>query len=162
MNISRIDIEEVASSSLKKEINGGEEIRVVLDGNNIVYSSLEKGKPKISNLVEVLEKLKQFSTVDVIASFISAKLRHTIDDPSKLEELIQEGIVTQTPAEVPDDFFILQTAEEFEAFVISNDLYRKQRKIYPWINERRIPFIVIRGKIIFAGLLSPRYEEYVD
>lgn len=134
----------------------------MLDGNNLAYSSLENGKPKISNIVDTLNKLVINPEVDLVAAFISAKLRHTIDKPNILEELLKEGILTQTPAEVPDDYFILECAEEFDVFIVSNDLYRTQRKQYPWINDKRVPFVVVRGKIIFAGQLSPKYQDYED
>ncbi|MHA1984916.1 MAG: NYN domain-containing protein [Candidatus Hodarchaeales archaeon] len=162
MNISSVNIEELASLTLKKPKGDDNTIRIVLDGNNIAYSSLDKGKPKISNLVETLNKLASNSNVDLVAAFISAKLRHTIDRPKILEEMLKEGILTQTPAEVDDDFFVLECAEEFDAFVVSNDLYRPQRKQYPWINEKRVPFVVVRGKIIFAGQLSSKHETEED
>jgi hypothetical protein len=106
MNISSVDIEELASLNLKKT-KGDDKIRIVLDGNNIAYSSLDKGKPKISNLLETLNKLANNPEVDLVAAFVSAKLRHTIDKPKVLEELLKEGILTQTPAEVEDAFFVL-------------------------------------------------------
>ncbi len=120
---------------------------IVVDGANVAYGERSKGgAPKVNNLIAMREALEQEGYSPII--IIDASLRHAIDDPDKLEALIQQQIVRQAPAGTDADYFVLETAEMYEARVVSNDTYEPYREAHPWIYERRVPFMVIKDEVI--------------
>lgn len=120
---------------------------VVVDGSNVAYEEqTDDGKPKVENLSLAIEALrKQYDPVIVI---IDAALHHEIDEPDRLEKLIDDQTVRQAPAGTAADYFILRTAESLDADVLSNDRFRQYHKQWPWIGERRIPYMIIDGRFV--------------
>ncbi|HOG48215.1 MAG TPA: hypothetical protein PLJ35_18605 [Anaerolineae bacterium] len=120
---------------------------VVLDGSNVAYEEQTAGgKPKIENLHLAIAALRrQYDQVIVI---VDAALRHHIDRPRELEKLIREQAVRQAPADTPADYFVLQTADQLNAEVVSNDTFRQYHRHWPWIEHRRIPYMIIDGRFI--------------
>ncbi len=126
---------------------GSKEV-VLVDGANIAYIEQSKsGSPKVSNLVAVRKKLQEMGYQPII--IVDAALRHEIDDPDQLEALIDDQIVRQAPAGTDADFFILESAEEENAKIISNDEYFDYRDKYKWIPDRRVPIMIINGDVTF-------------
>lgn len=82
-----------------------------------------------------------------IRSFVDATLRHEIDDPEQLEALLDQGVVLQAPADTSADYFVLEVADEHGAIVVSNDQFDEFRAEYPWIEERRVPYMVVKGEV---------------
>ncbi len=78
---------------------------------------------------------------------IDASLRHRIDDPDQLEGLIDAQKIRQAPAGTDADYFILETAGQHEAQVISNDEFDRYRSRYPWIDQRRVPLMIVGGQV---------------
>ena len=84
---------------------------VIVDGDNVCYASLSAdGKPMLQNLLSCIQKLNKNDKIDLISVFISPKLRYAIDYPDALENLLNDGEITQTPAEAPLEYFIIETA----------------------------------------------------
>jgi len=124
----------------------------VVDGSNVAYAELSaRGQPKVSNIVAVCRALKEqgFRTV-VIAD---ASLRHVVDDPAQLEALMDDQDVRQSPAGTAADYFVLEVADELGAVVVSNDGFASYRDRYPWIEDRRVPLMIIGGDVM---LYAPR------
>lgn len=118
----------------------------VVDGSNIAFAERSKdGKPKVSNIVAVRRMLSEQGYSPII--IVDAALRHQVDNPEQLESMIKDQVVRQAPAETDADFFVLKTAEEENAPVISNDLYEPYREQFPWIAERRVPFMIVAGNV---------------
>ena len=78
---------------------------------------------------------------------IDASLRHDIDDPGQLETLIDNQHIRQSPAGAEADYFVLQTAEQQNANVVSNDTFEKYRDDHDWVWERRMPFMIVEGQV---------------
>lgn len=72
-----------------------------------------------------------------------------------MSETNDDRRVRQAPAETDGDAFVLAIAEEHDAVVVSNDRFEPYRDRYPWIEERRLPFMIVRGDVY----LSPGEEE---
>jgi hypothetical protein len=87
---------------------------------------------------------------------VDASLLYEIDDRTQLESLIDEKIVWQVPAETSADYFVIETAERLNGLVISNDRYQSYLDKYPWIDERRIPLMIIQGHV---ELYEPKLEQ---
>jgi hypothetical protein len=119
---------------------------VVVDGANVAYAERsENGDPRVSNLVAIDQVLKGKGYDPTV--IVDASLRHEIDDPQQLEGLLDEPSYRQAPAGADADYFILETADRLEAYVVSNDEFEDRRAEYPWLPERRGPFMVVHGEV---------------
>lgn len=85
---------------------------------------------------------------------VDASLRHEVDDPDQLEALIDDKSIRQAPAASAADTFILKEAEALGCLVVSNDTFDRYAERHPWIEERRVPYMIIEGRIHLAGPLS--------
>jgi hypothetical protein len=120
---------------------------VVIDGSNVAYEEqTADGKPKVENIHLAIEVTRR--QYDPVVVIVDAALHHRIDHPDELEAMLDDQIVRQAPADAPADYFILQTADALGADVLSNDTFRQYHKQWPWIEHRRIPFMIIDGRFI--------------
>jgi hypothetical protein len=120
---------------------------VVIDGANVAYEERSAGgKPKLSNLLKVRRELEERGFEPVI--IVDASLKYDIDDQEQLETLIQSQQVRQVPAGTDADFFIIQFAHELDALMVTNDRYRDYADRYPWIPERRLPYMIVKGEVV--------------
>ncbi len=119
---------------------------VIVDGANVAHEETSaKGDPKVSNIMSMRQALMDRGYSPLI--IVDATLRHEIDDPEQLENLMDSGIIRQAPAGTDADYFILQTADRQEALVVSNDSFKRYRDQYSWLDDRKVPFMVINGQI---------------
>ena len=127
---------------------------VVVDGSNVAYAELsQRGEPRVSNLVAMTKALEGRGYRPIV--IVDATLRHKVDDPDQLEGLLDDQVIRQAPAGTDADFFVLETAQEYNALVVSNDEFEQFREDYPWITERRVPFMIVEGQ---AELYEPKLE----
>ncbi|MHB1295077.1 MAG: NYN domain-containing protein [Anaerolineae bacterium] len=127
----------------------------VVDGANVAYEEMTtEGKPKVANIVQVRKMLKERG-YDVIV-ILDASLRYDVDDPAQLEGLLGDEGYRQAPAETQADYFILAYADELGALIVSNDQFEEYRGKYPWIEERRVPLMIIEGRVkLFEPKIVP-------
>ncbi|HWS54556.1 MAG TPA: hypothetical protein VN228_10530 [Pyrinomonadaceae bacterium] len=119
---------------------------VVIDGANVAYEEKSGGgKPKLSNLLKVRRELEERGLCPII--IVDASLKYDIDDQQQLEKLIQSQQVRQVPAGTDADFFILEIADQCGARIVTNDQYRNYKDRYPWIPERRLPYMIVNGEV---------------
>lgn len=116
----------------------------VVDGANVAYEATG-GMPQLSQLVEMRQTLVEQGFDPVV--IVDASLHHEIDDPDQLEGLLDQGSVLQAPAGATADYFVLEVAAELGAIVVSNDQFEQYRSDYPWIEERRVPYMIVRGQV---------------
>jgi hypothetical protein len=122
------------------------ETLIVVDGANVAWSEQTRdGKPKVSNIVVMRRALEEEGYDPII--IIDASLRHDVDDPDQLEGLIDGQHVRQSPAGTEADYFLLMTAGQQNSKVVSNDTFESYRDDYPWIWERRMPYMIVEGKV---------------
>ncbi len=119
---------------------------IVVDGSNVAHAERSKdGKPQVSNLIAVQRALQGRGLQPII--IVDAALRHQVDEPARLEALIQHQQIRQAPADTDADYFILKTAENEHADIVSNDEYQPYRQRFQWIAKRRIPLMIVRGVV---------------
>ncbi len=119
---------------------------IVVDGANVAYvETSDDDEPKVSNIIAVKKSLEAKGYDPII--IIDASLRHEIDDPQQLEALIDDKTIRQAPAGTDADYFILEVAEDDGANVVSNDDFSEFKDDYPWIKERRVPLMIIKGEV---------------
>jgi hypothetical protein len=127
----------------------------VIDGANIAYiEESQKRDPKVANVLAVRLAVEKKGYEPIV--IIDASLIYKIDDRQQLEKMIDDQEVHQAPAETDADYFVIKTAEDYHAIIISNDRYEPYQKEFPWIEERRVPVLMINGQ---AELYEPKLEE---
>lgn len=133
---------------------------IVVDGANVAFNEkAQSGKPKVSNLVTVRKVLEEKGYEPII--FVDASLRYEIDDPQQLEALLDDQVIRQAPAETDADYFILATAERFDVPVVSNDEFERYTDQFPWIEERRVPLMIVKGKVeLYQSSLESQQKSH--
>lgn len=120
---------------------------VVIDGANVAYEERSAGgKPKLSNLLKVKLELEGRGFEAVI--IVDASLKYDIDDQAQLETLIRSQQVRQVPAGTDADYFIIQFADQLDARVVTNDRYKDYAEQYPWVTQRRMPYMIVKGEVV--------------
>lgn len=120
--------------------------QIVIDGSNVAHEeNSQEGKPKIANLLNLERELKERGYDPI--TIVDARLFHIIDDPDQLDALIKKNEIDQAPAGTEADYWVLETAERHNAQVISNDRFDEYQEQYPWIRERRVPFMIVEGHV---------------
>ena len=121
--------------------------RVVIDGANVAYEERSAGgKPRLSNLLKVRRELEERGFEPVI--IVDASLKYDIDDQEQLESLIRSQAVQQVPAGTDADYFIIQFADRLDALIVTNDRYKEYAAQYPWVDERRLPYMIVKGEVV--------------
>ena len=124
---------------------------IVIDGANVAYEERSAGgRPKLSNLLKVRCELEERGFEAII--LVDASLKYDIDDQAQLQSLIASQQVRQVPAGTDADFFIIQLAEQVNARIVTNDRYKDYAERFPWIQERRLPYMIVKGEVVL-------YEE---
>jgi hypothetical protein len=119
---------------------------VVIDGSNVAHAELSQaGAPKVYNIVAVRDVVTTQGYRPIV--IVDAALRHQIDDPDQLEVLIRKRLVRQAPSRTSADFFILKTAEQQNARIVSNDQFVPYKEHFPWIEKRRLPLMIVDGNV---------------
>lgn len=130
----------------KGKKGGARKEPVVVDGANVAYEEkTPSGKPKVGNIVAMRRALEAERLEPIVV--IDASLKYEIDDPEQLEAMIESQAVRQVPARTDADFFILEIAEECGARIVTNDQYKDYQEQRPWISERRLPYMIVRGEV---------------
>jgi hypothetical protein len=132
--------------------------KIVVDGSNVAFEEFSKGgTPKVSNLVAVRKHLEERGFHPMI--IVDASLKHKVDDPDQLEALIFNERIHQVPAGTDADYWVLETAQRIDGLVVSNDRFLPYHDAYPWIEERRIPFMISEGLV---QLYEPAIEAFLQ
>ncbi len=128
---------------------------VVVDGANVAYAEKSAdGAPRVSNLVAAVKLLQEKGYSPII--IVDASLYHDIDDPKQLDGLLENQVIHQAPSQTDADYFVLETADRYDAWILTNDNYEEYRDDYTWIEERRVPFMVINDDMVLYG---PQLEQ---
>lgn len=118
---------------------------VVVDGANAAYAEkTDDGKPKVSNLVALYGKLWEEGYEPII--IVDASLVYEVDDRKQMEGLLDKQKLRQAPAETDADYFVLVTARDNDAQIVSNDQYEDYQKKFD-IERRRVPFMILNGDV---------------
>jgi hypothetical protein len=107
---------------------------VIVDGNNVAYYLSPNGKPQLSNLLSALKSLRYAGLRPVIV--ISSALKHKIDKPDALRELISTKEVVEAPRGTNDDLHIIRMAQKTNSDIVTNDRFLDWRERHPWLDDR--------------------------
>jgi hypothetical protein len=130
-------------------------LKVIIDASNVAsYGRDEKSKPKLSYILAAVKALEEKKDDFVIIA--DASLKHEIDDKKRYKKLLEEEIIEQVESGNNADHFILNLAEEENAKILSNDLFREFSDEFHDINNMRIPFSFNDDIISFGKLKKPK------
>jgi hypothetical protein len=116
-----IRIEDFQPSTTKSVVS--KPIDVIIDGSNVAYDNVPKGEPpRYRNIWLALEYYaKNHLNVRVI---VDPSLRHEIDDVDVFQEALDQKLITQSPAGIQADEYILRLAVTHpNAKIVSNDTF---------------------------------------
>lgn len=112
----------------------------VIDGNNVAFHKRTK-KPELNSLLVLIQRLQQIGSVFPV---ISSELKYRIDDPQTLRTYISQQKILESPPHTDSDRFILELTKQLDAFLVSNDLYKQYKSLYPTVISRRLPFMLVK------------------
>lgn len=128
---------------------------IVVDGSNIAYLvKTPEGKASLEALLTVRDKLREMGYRPII--IVDASLHHHIDNPRKLDQLIDSGEINQAPADTDADVFVLKTARDFGARIVTDDQYKDYRDSFEHAREKRAPVMIVDGVVEFYDLPPAR------
>jgi Zc3h12a-like Ribonuclease NYN domain len=131
---------------------------ILIDGANVAWEAPSSAKkPRVSNIIAVKQALEELGFAPII--IVDASLKHHVDDPEQLEGLFGSAQVLQAPSGTMADYFLLKTAEERDAQVVSNDEFDQFKAEFPWIKRRRVPFMIVSGSV---QLYLPKLDLPLD
>lgn len=139
--------------SEREEGESDEREVVVVDGSNVAYAVEGEG-PQLANILAVCAKLEEEGLRPLV--LVDARLRHTINDQTGYERMVDAGQIRQAPAGTDADYFILSFARELDARVVSNDRFRDRESGFPGISERLIRFMVVDGEVVLERRANRR------
>jgi len=130
-------------------------LKVIIDASNVAHHG--KGKEGDPRLDTILKSIKALKTLGYEPYTIAdASLRHEIDKKEEFNKLLEEEKIVQVPSGTTADHFILKIAEEEDAKILSNDIFREYNDEFKDIASRRIPYTVKGGEIIIGSSSKPK------
>lgn len=130
-------------------------MKVIIDASNVAH--FRKGadeKPNLKNILSSDEALKKLGYETIIIA--DASLRHEIDEKESFNQLLDEGKIQQVPSGTNADHYILKLAEEENAKILSNDVFREFSDEFQDISSRRIPYSLKEGEISIGTSSKPK------
>ena len=135
-------------------------MKVVIDASNIAHFGKEKGSsPKLGNVLSAVKALEDQGDDFVIIA--DASLKHGIDDKEKYIHLVEEEAIEEVPAGNNADHFILELAEEENAKILSNDMFREFNDEFKDIQSRRLPFSFNGEDIVIGKAKNPKKDKNI-
>ena len=126
---------------------------LITDITNIACFNMREQAAKLSYIDTLY---KSFPKEIEIIGIADVSLFRKIDERIKYKRnyLIPKRII-EAPSKTKADEFILNYAMARNAFILSNDQYREYKFVLEdWLEEHRISFMFIKGKIIFQYPLN--------
>jgi len=129
---------------------------VVVDGSNVALYGEKRKKGRILNILLMMKTLEDRGFK--VYTVVDASLRHKIDSPQKLERLIESGKIIQVPPGTPADYFILSIAESEYGIVVSNDVFKEWKGMFPWVNDKRrvVRYLVVNERVYLYPDVRPK------
>ncbi|MHA2181510.1 MAG: NYN domain-containing protein, partial [Promethearchaeota archaeon] len=124
---------------------------VFVDTTNILNEEKnEKGLLKVENIAKISKELE--SQGYDYEHIIDASSRYMFDNIEKIDSLLAQGKVTQSPYGRKADVLILEYAKRFEGKILSNDGFTeeayKEKYGREWIYNNRLTCKFMRGAVI--------------
>ncbi len=127
----------------------------MVDASNVAhYGRVKDGKPRLDNILKATEALKKLGYEPVLIA--DASLRHEIDFKEDFNKLLDKDEVKQVPSGTAADHFILKMAEDENAKILSNDVFREYNDEFQDISSKRIPYSFKDDEISIGTASKPK------
>ncbi len=127
----------------------------MVDASNVAhYGRVKDGKPRLDNVLKAEKALKELGYEPVLIA--DASLRHEIDFKEDFNQLLDKNGIQQVPSGTTADHYILKLAEDEDAKILSNDVFREYNDEFQDIGSRRIPYSFKDDAIIIGTSSKPK------
>ena len=127
----------------------------MVDASNVAHFGRAKdGKPRLDYIIKSAKALKELGYDPVLIA--DASLRHEIDFKEDFNKLLDTDEIKQVPSGTTADHFILKIAEDEDAKILSNDVFREYNDEFQDISSRRIPYSFKDDNIIIGTSSKPK------
>lgn len=130
-------------------------MKVVVDASNVAHFGRRRdAKPSLEYIIKAAEALEKLGYEPILIA--DASLRHEIDQKEEFNQLLDEDKIRQVPSGTTADHFILKMAEDEDAKILSNDVFREYNDEFQDIASRRIPYSFKEGVINIGSSSKPK------
>lgn len=129
-------------------------MQVIVDAANVAHHGKMDGKPSLDRIIQAVGVLEKMGYQPVLIA--DASLRHEIDQKDDYLKLVEGGKIQEVPSGTPADHHILKMAEEEDAKILSNDVFREYNDEFQDIQSRRIPFTFKGDSILVGSAAKPK------
>lgn len=130
-------------------------MKVVVDASNVAHFGRKTDdKPSLDYIIKAADALEKMGYEPILIA--DASLRHEIDQKEVFNELLDKDEVQQVPSGTTADHFILKMAEQEDAKILSNDVFREYNDEFQDISSRRIPYSFKDGNINIGSSSKPK------
>jgi Zc3h12a-like Ribonuclease NYN domain len=136
------------------KIRAGDLLQVIVDAANVAHHGKMEGKPSLDRIIQAVGALEKMGYQPVLIA--DASLRHEIDQKDEYMSLVDGGKIQEVPAGTAADHHILKIAEEEDAKILSNDVFREYTDEFQDIQSRRIPYSFKGDSILVGSAAKPK------
>lgn len=130
-------------------------MKVVVDASNVAHFGRKRdAKPSLEYIVKAADALEKLGYEPILIA--DASLRHEIDQKDEFNQLLEEDKIQQVPSGTTADHYILKMAEDEDAKILSNDVFREYNDEFQDISSRRIPYNFKEGIINIGSSSKPK------
>lgn len=129
-------------------------MQVIVDAANVAHHGKMEGKPSLDRIIQAVGALEKMGYQPVLIA--DASLRHEIDQKEEYLKLVEGGKIQEVPSGTTADHHILKLAEEEDAKILSNDVFREYNDEFQDIQSRRIPFTFKGDSILVGSAAKPK------
>src|SRR5262245_44941894 len=120
--------------------------KAVIDASNILHLEVPRQqKPRIKSIYAVVDAVKASGREPILV--VEAAALCTVSDPESRENLLAESFVLSIPEGSDTGRAVLETAEQRDAIVVSNNTYSDYWSEYPWVELCRLPVALVDGHV---------------
>jgi hypothetical protein len=121
--------------------------KAIIDGSNVVYlQAPQVRRPNIKNISAIARAVEASGREPIIV--IDPSIRSVLADADEFERLMSDPRIMTVPPGQETSRFVLETARELDAVMVSNNTYVEYYEDYPWIEQRRIPVAAVSGSVL--------------
>jgi hypothetical protein len=128
---------------------------IIIDGSNVAWNDGNKSngdKPLAKNIQIMIEHLNNTFSLKKLICIVDKATKYKIKDYNLYEQLLFDGKVVESPAKTDADHYILDIVKLKNAYVVTNDTFKKDYcQKDEWvklnINKFRIPFMIIDEEV---------------
>jgi hypothetical protein len=121
--------------------------KAIVDASNVAYlQAPREPRPNIKNISAVADAVEASGRDPII--ILDPTIRTLIVDVDEFERLLSDSRIMPLPSGKEIGRFVVETADQLDAEIVSNNTYIDYFEDYPWIELRRIPVAIVNGDII--------------